>query len=84
MSSAITRAPIALANCVPASPTGPWPKIAIVSLPESRIRRSALYAVPEPHEIAAPAEKVSSSASGTSVFAGTLRYFACPPCELLP
>ena len=29
MSSAITRAPIALANCVPASPTGPWPKIAM-------------------------------------------------------
>ena len=41
MSSAITRAPIALANCVPARPTGPWPKIAMVSLPEMFIRRSA-------------------------------------------
>src|SRR4051812_14609274 len=34
MSSAITRAPIALAYCVAASPTGPWPKIASVSLPD--------------------------------------------------
>src|ERR1700722_15258411 len=84
MSSAITRAPIALANCVPASPTGPWPKIASVSFPDSRIRRSALYAVPEPQAIAAPAENDNSSGNGTIVLAGTHRYCACPPCELLP
>jgi hypothetical protein len=41
VSSAITRAPIALANCVPAKPTGPWPKMAIVSRPERFMRRSA-------------------------------------------
>src|SRR6202042_844066 len=84
ISNAITRAPIALANCVPARPTGPWPKIAIVSLPDRFIRRNALYAVPEPQAIAAPAENVNSSGSGTIGLAGTQRYFAWPPCELLP
>src|SRR6202040_2082634 len=39
MSSAITLAPIALAYCVAASPTGPWPKIAMMSLPERFIRQ---------------------------------------------
>jgi hypothetical protein len=42
MSSAITFAPIALAYCVAANPTGPWPKIAMVSLPERFMRRNAL------------------------------------------
>jgi hypothetical protein len=40
-SSAITRAPIAAASCVADSPTGPWPKIAIVSWPDKRMRRNA-------------------------------------------
>ena len=40
-SSAITRAPIAAASWVADRPTGPWPKIAIVSLPDSLARLSA-------------------------------------------
>ena len=40
-SSAITRAPIATASCVADKPTGPWPKIAIVSPPCRLRRRSA-------------------------------------------
>ena len=76
-------APMALANWVAARPTGPWPKIAIVSRPVF-IRRSAPYAVPDPQAIAAPAEKLSSSRSGTIVSAGTAMYFACPPWALLP
>src|SRR5215218_6577081 len=41
VSSAMTRAPKALASCVAASPTGPWPKIAMVSSPWSPRRCSA-------------------------------------------
>jgi len=73
MSSAITRAPIAAASCVAESPTGPWPKMAMVSRPEMCIRLSAPKAVPVPQEIAAPASNESASGSGTSVLAGTLR-----------
>src|SRR6516225_6335920 len=33
MSSAMTRAPMATASCVAESPTGPWPKMAMISPP---------------------------------------------------
>ena len=41
ISSAITRAPITLASWVADRPTGPWPKMAIVSLPDRFSRRNA-------------------------------------------
>jgi hypothetical protein len=37
----MTRAPIAAASCVADKPTGPWPKIAIVSRAETFSRSSA-------------------------------------------
>ena len=61
---------MALASCVAESPTGPWPKIAMVSSPWSPRRCSAPQAVPVPQEIAAPVSKESSSGSGTRVRAG--------------
>src|ERR1700693_3349410 len=63
----MTRAPIATANCVADNPTGPCPKIAIVSRPERPTRRSAPYAVPVPHEIAAPVSNDRPSGRGTNV-----------------
>ena len=63
---------MAVASCTALSPTGPWPNTASVSRPERFMRRSALYAVPVPQEIAAPVAKESSSGSGTSVRAGTV------------
>ncbi len=41
VSTAITRAPIAAASCVADSPTGPWPKIAMVSRADRFMRASA-------------------------------------------
>src|SRR5215470_8508066 len=79
MSTAMTRAPISTASCVAERPTGPWPKMAIVSPPCSAIRRSAPQAVPVPQEMAAPVTKESESGSGTSVDTGTFMYFAWPP-----
>ena len=72
------------ASCVADRPTGPWPKMAIVSPPCRVIRFSAPQAVPVPHEIAAPVTKESASGSGTSVDTGTFMYFACPPCPPEP
>ena len=83
-STAITRAPMTSASCVADRPTGPWPKMAIVSPPCRVIRFSAPQAVPVPHEIAAPVTKESASGSGTSVDTGTFMYFACPPCPPEP
>ena len=80
----MTFAPISFASWVADSPTGPWPKIAIVSLPERFIRRRAPQAVPVPQEMAAPVSKERSSGSGTSVLAGTHKYLAWPPLALLP
>jgi hypothetical protein len=51
-------------------PTGPWPKTTTVSRPVTPSRMSAPYAVPVPHEMAAPVEKISSSGRGMSVPAG--------------
>jgi hypothetical protein len=79
VSMAMTRAPIATANCVADKPTGPWPKIAMVSPPCKLIRFKAPHAVPVPHETAAPVTNESESGSGTSVETGTFMYFACPP-----
>jgi hypothetical protein len=76
---AMTRAPISTASCVADSPTGPWPKMAIVSPPCSSTRRSAPQAVPVPQEMAAPVTKESESGSGTSVDTGTFMYFAWAP-----
>ncbi len=59
------------ASWVAESPTGPWPKTAMVSPPCSWTRRSAPHAVPVPQEIAAPVTKESASGSGTSVDTGT-------------
>ena len=80
----MTRAPMATANCVADKPTGPCPKMAIVSPPCRLIRFSAPHAVPVPHETAAPVTKESESGSGTSVETGTFMYFACPPCPPEP
>src|SRR5438552_3340968 len=55
MSMAMTRAPMATANCVADKPTGPWPKMAIVSPPCKLIRFKAPHAVPVPQETAAHA-----------------------------
>ena len=44
--TAITRAPMTTANCVADKPTGPWPKMAMVSPPWRLIRFSAPQAVP--------------------------------------
>ena len=41
LAAAITRAPMATTSCVADRPTGPWPKIAIVSSPCRDNRRSA-------------------------------------------
>ena len=71
MSTAITRAPMTTASCVADRPTGPWPKIAIVSPPCRLSRLSAPQAVPVPQEMAAPVTKESASGSGTSVDTGT-------------
>ena len=84
MSSAMTRAPMALASCVAASPTGPWPKIAMVSSPWRPKRCSAPQAVPVPQEIAAPVSKESSSGSGTRVRAGHFMKAAWAPCPVTP
>src|SRR5439155_5927167 len=67
-----------------AEPDRPWPKTASVSRPETSRRLSAPYAVPVPHEIAAPSSKVSDSGSGTSVDAGTVMNGACPPWPVMP
>src|ERR1700674_5562964 len=80
----MTRAPIATANCVADNPTGPCPKIAIVPRPERPTRRNAPYAVPVPHEIAAPVSNDRPSGSGTNVLAGTFMYRACPPLPVTP
>ena len=69
-STASTRAPIARASWVALKPTGPWPKMAMVSRPERFNRRNAPKAVPVPQEMAAPVSKESSSGSGTTVKAG--------------
>src|SRR5262249_11313379 len=71
MSMAMTHAPISTASCVADRPTGPWPKMAIVSPPCSWTRRSAPQAVPVPQEMAAPVMKESGAGSGTSVDTGT-------------
>src|SRR5262245_56669857 len=80
MSTAMTRAPITMTSCVADNPTGPWPKMAIVSPPCRLSRFSAPHAVPVPHEIAAPVTKESESGRGTSVPTGTFMYLACAPC----
>jgi hypothetical protein len=72
----MTRAPITTASCVAESPTGPWPKIAMVSPPARFTRFSAPHAVPVPHEMAAPVTNESASGSGTSVDTGTFMYRA--------
>ena len=81
---ATTRAPIATPSMVAERPTGPWPKTASVSRPETSRRRSAWYAVPVPHEMAAPSSKESSSGRGTSVEAGTVMNGAWPPWPVMP
>ena len=78
-STAMTRAPIARPSIVALSPTGPWPKIASVSRPDTSMRLRAPYAVPVPHETDAPSSNDSSSGSGTQVNAGAFIYRACPP-----
>ena len=84
MSMAMTRAPMATANCVADNPTGPWPKMAIVSPPLRLSRFRAPQAVPVPQEIAAPVTKERESGSGTKVDTGTFMYLACPPCPPEP
>ena len=84
MSTATTRAPMAVPSCVALSPTGPWPKTASVSRPETSSRFKAPYAVPVPHEMAAPSSKESSSGSGTSVRAGTFMSGAWAPWPVMP
>ena len=84
MSMAMTRAPMTTASCVADRPTGPWPKMAIVSPPCRLTRFSAPQAVPVPQEIAAPVTKESESGSGTSVDTGTFMYLAWPPCPPEP
>ena len=65
-------------------PTGPWPKIARVSRPDSPIRRSAPKAVPVPQEMAAPVSKLNSSGKGTRVRAGAAIWGAWAPWPVMP
>jgi hypothetical protein len=68
---AITLEPIHLAESVPLKPTGPCPKIATLSRPDTLIFFNPFQAVPVPHEIAAPAANESSLGRCTNVRVGT-------------
>ena len=70
-STAITFAPIALADNVPLAPTGPWPNTTTMSRPETSIFLSPFQAVPVPQEMAAPSSKDNSSSRSTRLREGT-------------
>ena len=77
-------APMATPSIVALSPTGPCPKTASVSRPDTSRRFNAPYAVPVPHEMAAPSSKEITSGIGTSVLAGTTMNGACAPLPVMP
>ena len=73
ISTAMTLAPMVAANCAALKPTGPWPKTAMVSMPEMPRRFRAWKAVPVPQAQAAPSSKLRASGSATQVEAGTFK-----------
>ena len=80
----MTRAPKAFASIVQLKPTGPCPKIAMVSSADSATLLIAAKAVPVPQAMAAPVLKDSESGSLMRVCAGTFMKSACPPSAFSP